>query len=125
MFKKGPKEKEKILRRLTEREIKEQLYGFGGRENFSPIPQTPPTPKDISKESPPQSNQKPSTIKNMDKPKSKNPYLLLHIILLVVFLMVIWFSIRQIIKIVSVAHSPAISKVSQVKNEVPRAKNRR
>jgi hypothetical protein len=61
----------------------------------------------------------------MDKPKSKNPYLLLHIILLVVFLMVIWFSIRQIIKIVSVAHSPAISKVSQVKNEVPRAKNRR
>ncbi len=66
MLKRGPKEKEKILRRLTEKEIKEQLYGFKLRSApYMPIPDK--EPQDKIKEQPP------SAPAEQPKPKASEP----------------------------------------------------
>lgn len=93
MWKKGPKEKEKVLRRLTEKEIQEQLYSFRIREN-TPA-RIEPAKKEAVKE------QQPVQPKEKIAVSVKNQYLILQAAISIIFLILIWFSVRQIIKIVS------------------------
>lgn len=104
MSKKEPEEKEKILWRLTEKEIRAQLYGYGAAHPAAGDPQgepkkpaRPDTDKADGEESP-----------NL-KPLPKNPYLIWQIVLLAFFLILIWLSIRQIIKIVSHSFDAKVS----------------
>lgn len=90
MFKKGPTEKEKVFQKLTEKEIKDQLYGFNR------------LPREIIKEQEPvKPVKKEETIR-----EPKNPYMGVQIILLAVFLILIWVSVRQIIRAISRPRPP-------------------
>lgn len=121
MWKKGPKEKEKILKRLTEKEIQEQLYGFRARQ--TPGISVAASAKDIIKETQPLDEEASLKSKAPQQAKElppkpieapKNPYLVWQMVLLVIFLILIWISIRQIIRFVAaVSYSqPNISKQS-------------
>jgi len=96
-MKKNPTEKENIFRRLTEKEIKEQLYGFQAKQ--PPAPKEDLLVKPVKKE---ENQQQPPQKTPAEKNASlKNKYLIAQILLLVVFLILIWFSLRQIIRIIS------------------------
>lgn len=96
MQKKGPKEKEKILRRLTEKEILEELYSFKPRNAFSP--KEPVAQKPVPKQTSRQLGPAEKPAKNKKK-RTINPYLIWQGALLVIFIAVILFSIIRIIKI--------------------------
>jgi len=111
MFKKGPSEKEKILEKLTEKEIKDQLYGFNAKPHQAVsegvVVKKPLSPEPRPKE---QKIKKESNV-------LKNPYLLIQIALLAVFLILIWFSLRQIIKAVSNTRKPSVSEQQNLKQK--------
>jgi len=107
MFKKGPKEKEKILRRLTEKEIQQQLYGFQTRGYSEPVKAPAPAiaiePR-AEKPNQPKASGADTPVKPAKPAKPTEPrnfYLVWQIALLAVFLIVIWISARQIIRIIS------------------------
>lgn len=78
---------------MTEKEIQEQLYSFRMRENATF--KIEPTKKEAIKE------QQPIQPKEKITVNPKNQYLLLQAAILIIFLILIWFSVRQIIRIVS------------------------
>lgn len=94
MFKKSPLEKEKILQKLTEKEIKDQLYGFNAKPQQA-IKQEAVVKKEDQIQQPKERKPK------KESKVSKNPYLLIQIALSILFLILIWISLRQIIKAVS------------------------
>lgn len=106
MFKKGPTEKEKILKHLTEKEIKEQLYGFRAKEP-QPAREEPVTVKPVVKKEAPKSIEKKEI-------RPKNLYIVIQIVLLAVFLILIWISLRQLIKAVSKLHNRPPAAAEQV-----------
>ena len=96
MWKKGPKEKEKILHRLTEKEIKDQLYSFKAKEIFSSAePEQPKIVKEVEKVKQQQELQKPPKQKTSEK---MDFYKLWQGGLFIIFFLLILFSIRQIVK---------------------------
>ena len=88
MRKDGLQDKEKVLRRLSEKEIQAQLYGYG---SAGPAPAA-----DSQAEEPPKP--KPQPKQPQVKAQPKNPYLVWQIVLLAFFLILIWISVRQIAK---------------------------
>ena len=97
MFKKGPTEKDKILRHITEKEIKEQLYSFNAR----PAPVVGQQAPNRGQASRGGQVKKEPVKKNLQKEKPGNPYLVMQIILLIAFLALIWVSLRQVIRVIS------------------------
>jgi hypothetical protein len=95
MYKDGPQEKEKILRRLSEKEIQAQLYGYG---TAGPVPAVDSVARPQN-DQPPKFKQQQKQSKAKAQPK--DPYLIWQVVLLAFFLILIWMSARQIINAVS------------------------
>lgn len=110
MFKKGPTEKEKILRHLTEKEIKEQLYSFNTMR-VSVAPLRGQVKKEPARKQP-------------QKEQPKNPYLAIQVILLIVFLALIWVSLRQVIKVISRPKKAAV-QAQEKKNGMERYRQKK
>jgi len=122
MFKKGPTEKEKILKHLTEKEIKDQLYGFRAKEPQAAkeefVIARPAIKKEAQKE----------VKKEAQKQGQwqKNPYIVVQIVLLAIFLILIWVSIRQMIKAVAKMHNrPVVTSGQFYKKPVNKKINKR
>jgi len=119
MLRKGPTEKEKILKHLTEKEIKDQLYGFHAKEP-QVVKEDPAINKSIPKKE--AQNEIQNDIKKEPQKKGleqKNPYLVIQIVLLAVFLILIWVSLRQMIKAISKMHNrPAVTSEQIYKKPV-------
>ena len=115
MLRKGPTEKEKILKHLTEKEIKDQLYGFRVKEPQAVKEESavvkPVVKKEIQKEAQQKEVKKETQKKSQEQ---KNPYLVIQIVLLAVFLMLIWVSLRQMIKAISKMHNRPVVTSEQI-----------
>ncbi|OIO80656.1 MAG: hypothetical protein COW11_01275 [Candidatus Omnitrophica bacterium CG12_big_fil_rev_8_21_14_0_65_43_15] len=119
MLRKGLTEKEKVLKRLTEREIKEQLYGFNARPYVAaPRAEEPEKPKAVKQEQP-----KPKIEKKI-KPIKVKPDFVIQLAMFVIFLVLIWFSVRQIIKVVASGNARAKYESVQKAKQKPAAKTK-
>ena len=129
MFRKGLTEKEKVLKRLTEREIKEQLYGFNARPHVA-APSEEPTLNIKQREPEPekpkavkQAQPKPKIEKKI-KPGKIKPDFVIQLVMFVIFLVLIWFSVRQIIRVVACGNTRAKSESVQKAKQKPAAKTK-
>jgi|GEM_PF-1510735 len=99
MFKNGPKEKEKILHRLTEKEIKDQLYSFNAKQISLSQSESVSVKEPVQPAQPMQPN---LSAKKKTPKKTTSISLeynkIWQIVLLVIFLLLILFSVRQIVK---------------------------
>ena len=103
---------------MTEKEIKDPLYGFNSKPHQA-VSEGVVVKKSVSFE-PKLSKPKEQKIKKESKP-SKNIYLLIQIVLLAVFLILIWFSLKQVIKAVSGLRKPSVSEQQKLKQKTTQA----